>query len=191
MKKGWTTTKLITIGAIAVLRFLIGVVFYTTVLASTGNIFSGLTYGVIGPFFIVFVSLLINQFGAAAIYLLLVNIFTMTLPTILPLFTNLFLIPVKGFSVDGVNLLLAKKHRALSGFVCGFVHNLLDYLMMVIIFFTVGLPSAKNIPSFLISFKWITLLGILLSVLGGISGYLAQVVYNKLSRTSIVKRIQK
>lgn len=189
MKEAWTTTKLIAIGAIAVIRFLLKVLFYTTALTASGSVFSGLTILIIGPFFRVFTALIINQFGAVTTFSILSFLIELPLPVMWPFLVNLIYHPIAGLTTDVLYLALGRNKKLFS-FMGGFTSNAMDMIITISLFFTVGFFGAESVPEFLTTPMWIIAITFLCSILGGFSGYLAFLAHERLKDTGVVKRIQ-
>ncbi len=189
MKKGWTTTKLITVGGLVALKLLVTVFFYTSFLAISGSVFSGISYVLIGPFFTVLVSLIIDQFGSVLIFSILRFIIELPLPSIFPEIVNFVFLLVIGLTIDSFYSKLKAKKQFFS-FLSGFVYNFLNMMILVFLYFTIGVPAAENIPKIFEVPVVIMIITFLISIGGGFSGCLAFLVYGKIKNTSMVKRIQ-
>ncbi len=189
MRKGWTITKLIAVGSIAVVRFLVRILIYITILLTTGNVFAGILALIIAPFFIVFAALIVNQFGTATIFSLISFFIDLPTPSIFPKIVNFFLALVAGLTLDALFLFLRTQKKSFS-FWGGFIFNFAHLPFCIILYFTVGLPGAENIPRFIIEPNWIVTITFLVSILGGIFGLLGYSVYQKIKNTTVVKRIQ-
>jgi hypothetical protein len=144
---------------------------------------------IISPFFIVLAALVADVFGAAILYNLMVFFFMLAVPTIWPQWFNLIAMPLNGLIVDVLKKLLNKSNRLFS-FVGGFVFTLLFILESILLYFTIGLPYTQSFPKFLINPLGLGLISLLFSLIGGLSGYAAFLVYKKLLNTSVIKRIQ-
>jgi hypothetical protein len=190
MKKGWTTTKLVAVGSIAVVRFLVRILIYVSILLATGSVFAGVLALIIAPFFIIFAALIVNQFGAATIFSLISFFVDLPTPSIFPKIVNFFLALVAGLTLDALFLLLRPRKKSFS-FWGGFIFNFAHLPFCIILYFTVGLPGTENIPRFIIEPNWIVSITFLVSILGGIFGLLGYFVYEKIKSTAVVKRIQR
>ncbi len=189
MKKGWTITKLIAVGSIAVVRFLVRVLIYVTILLTTGSVFAGVLALIIAPFFIVFTVLVANQFGTATIFSLMGFFMDLPTPSIFPKIVNFFLALVAGLTLDALFLLLRTRKKTFS-FWGGFIFNFAHLPFCLVLYFTIGLPGTENIPKFIIRPNWIFAITFLVSILGGLFGLLGHFGYEKIKNTSVVKRIQ-
>lgn len=190
MKKGWTTTKLVAIGALGVLYFLVKTIFYISTLSLSGSAFAGVIALIISPFFVILAVLIINRPGTATIFLLLSFLIQLPLPQLFPPLVNLISFLITGLLIDGLSLLLISRNKLLLSFIGGAAYNFINALEVIILYFTIGLAGTKNIPHFLVTSVGLILVVIILSVIGSLSGYAAHSVYKKISITSVVKRIQ-
>ena len=185
----WTTTKLVATGALAVLRFLTAMLLYVPFLVVSGSVLTGVLPLIIGPFFLTLTSLVVSQFGAVTLFLLVTFVLNTTLPQIFPVWANLAVVPIIGFVVDFSYKYLKAKNKVLFSFISGAVYNLIFGSEAIILYFTVGLggtsvPQAIQSPT-----GYITVLVIMILV-GGLTGLLAYWIYQKLAQTNAVKRIQ-
>lgn len=189
MKKGWTITKLMTVGGLVALKFLATIFFYTSFLALSGSVFSGLSYVIIGPFFTILVSLIVDQFGSVLIFSILRFIVEVPLPSMFPEIVNLAFLLISGLTIDSLYSRLKTKKQFFS-FLSGFLYNFFNMLILVFLYFSIGVPAAENIPKFFEIPVVIMIMTFLVSIGGGFSGYLAYLTYGKIKNTSVVKRIQ-
>jgi len=189
MKKGWTTTKLITVGGLVALKLLITIFFYTPFLALSGSVFSGVSVMLIGPFFTILTPLIVEQFGSVLIFSILRFIIELPLPSIFPEIVNLVFLLISGLTIDSFYSRLKTKKQFFS-FLSGFVYNFLSMLILVFLYFSIGVPAAENLPKFFEAPVVIIGMTILVSIIGGLSGCLAFLTYGKIKNTTVVKRIQ-
>lgn len=190
MKKDtkFTTTQLLALGGLAVLKFLVTLIFYTTTLTSTGSLFSGYAAVAVGPFFTVLSVLVVGKFGSALIFNVVRTVLELPLPMIFPPFTNIVLQPLIGIITDVIYRGIREK-KILFSFLGGCIYNLFWMITGLGLFLTVGLSI--SVPPSLITIQWIVLIGLSAVILGGLSGILALFVYKKVKDTSIVVRIQR
>jgi len=190
MKKGWTTTKLIAIGGLVVIKLLVRIFLYTPLLVTTGSVFAGLSIMIISPFFKVLTALIINQVGAVTLFYTLCLFVELPMPMIWPTIVNLIYYPLAGLGVDVIYLFLKDKKRLFS-FVAGFICNFVDAIITILLYFTVGIFGTKGLPGFFTLPIVIVVVAFLISIMGGFSGYLAYLTYGKIKNTSVIKRIQR
>lgn len=190
MKKGWTITKLIAIGAIAVIRFLAKLLIYTSALLVTGSVFAGILALMIGPFFVALVALVINQFGAVTIFTTLGLFIELPLPVIFPKVVNFIVGPLTGILIDVLYISL-KNRRQLFSFLSGFIFNFIQAIVSIVLFFSIGLFGTQNVPKFILTPIGLVTALLLLSLLGGLSGYFAFLINEKLKNTSVIRKIRK
>jgi len=186
-KMSWNTTKLITVGSLSVLKFLLWVpsVF---IFASSGSIFGAAMDLLFMSFFIVLSLLIVQEFGTATIRQSTGMILSLPLPKVLVMPFSLLHV-VRGFIIDLIYLPLRNREK-LMAILIGGIEDFLMVLTIYLVFITIGLPGMESVPDALM-----TPLGLLISFsvifgIGGLSGYLAYVVYQKIKDTSVVRRIQ-
>lgn len=193
MKKGWTTTKLIAVGSIAALQFVITLPIKGTFVGSGNNPLGAIFYLVTGPIFSVVTLLLIQQFGCLTIKSFLETLIGLPFPHVYPFPFFLFLGPITGFILDSL-FYLVKTRKQLSSFIIGGTDSFIEAFWLYLIFITVGYAHAEKLPSLILeSIKIIPQLIFIFAILiaiGSASGYLGYLIYQRIKNTAIVKRIQ-
>jgi hypothetical protein len=189
MKKGWTTTKLIAIGGLAVLRFLVKIIIYTPALMTTGSIFTTILPLLYAPFFNVLVALVINKFGAVTIFSVVCAVIELPLPVVYPKAINLVARIIIGLSIDCL-FYFFRNRKKLFVFLGGFFTNFIELLVGISLIFSIGLLGIQNLPKGLLTPMGIISGTLFISVLGGFLGYIALASYERLKNTTVIKRIQ-
>lgn len=190
MKKGWTTTKLIAICALAVMDFSLWLVLGSAIFWATGSIFGAVISLFLQPFFAVFVALVIKQFGAVTSFEVLRFLVGLPLPSIIPKPINLVMGIFLGFVMDTLSSLLLGKSKKLFSFVGGSIYNFIFSLEIIVLYFSIGLPGTQNVPYFLVRPAGLAACALIIMVIGGLSGHAGFLVYGRLSNTDVIKRIQ-
>jgi len=187
MKKGWTTTKLASIGGLAVLDValkLVGAGFQ----AATGLVgLGGITNGFLTPAMVMFCLLTINQFGAATIMLTLHGILVLPLPISgTPGFLGKVPIQFVGGLLADILYLFLRKNKKRASLIIGGV------LMLYLGFAIVQAGQFFKIPGIEWTAKMFYTPPVLALavIVGAIGGYLGFYIYEKIKNTSVVKRIQ-
>ncbi|MFH2020758.1 MAG: hypothetical protein ABIJ34_05050 [archaeon] len=188
MKK-WTTSQLITIGAIAILQFLSRLFLYSPLLLATGNVFTAIISIMLGPFFAVLIALLIKKRGSVLIYMMLYYFIDLPLPKIYPHVANFILYIAIAISTE-LFFSIIKNKKTFSILSSG-VYNVWVGIIGLVLYFYFGFQGLFKIPDEVYTPIGIILLTILLFFVGSISGFFAYVVYEKIKKTSVVKRIQR
>jgi hypothetical protein len=189
MRKSMSMIKLITIGSIAIIRFIIMVLFYAPLLVSAGALGGG-SFAILGVFFTILTALVIDSFGSVTLYSILVFFIMLPTPTIWPKLLSLILLPLNGIFIDILYSLLGKKKKLFS-LLGGFIYNLILGIESIILFFSIDLPFTDNLPDYLIKPVNLSLILLVLSFIGAITGYFTYIFYKKFSNSSVIKRIQK
>lgn len=190
MTKSWPTTKLVSVGAIAVLSFIVHIAFYYSILVASGSALAGILGLVIGPFFLTLAVLIADQFWAGVFYLLIEYIITLPAPNLLPPLVNLIAVFTIGLPTDFSYKLLSEKHKLIFAFAAGSIYNINYGFGTILIFYTMGLPLTQNLPKFLTSLSAMSAVAGVMVVVGGLCGLASYLVYKKISNTSVVRRIQ-
>ncbi|MFH2020761.1 MAG: hypothetical protein ABIJ34_05065 [archaeon] len=186
-KKKWTTTKLMAIGAIAVLEILIGLlgagITITTGFVAAGGFINALT----GAFMIVFTILVIQTFGAGTIKSLILGIIVLPLPLIVtPGFLPKVLIAFICGLVADITYYVLRKKQKLAVFFTGSLTQLCMALGIFYFGHLFKIPGMEFMSKLLFS-----PLALVYIVLTGLVGLFALKIYEKIKNTSVIKRIQK
>ena len=188
-KKGWNTTKLIVTGSFGVLRFLAYLI-----IISFGSILGPLTI-IFSIFIFAFTSILnwliVRQFGTTTLQTFVEFMLELPLPVLTVVKPAEFLIGlVRSFIIDILFVTLKKKDK-LTAIICGGTYSLFIGILGYAAYLIIGLPQDTAVPAFMLTLYGAIIVNIILFVEGAIGGYLGYVVYKKLEKTNIVKRIQK
>lgn len=186
MTKGWTTTKLIAIGSLAVLQ-IIGVLAGATLNTISGMGIGGIINGFVFCITFVLCSLTIKKFGAAVLMGLLAGILAIPLPILLApgFLPKVFILFAMGLTVDCLLLLPTSNKKFLTIMTGGLVNlvNLLVSVSLAIIFLIPGLANylklTWSLPALVGTF-----------VQGLFSGWFSWLIYQKIKNAAVVKRIQ-
>jgi len=187
MIKGWTTTKLMAVGGLAVLQIILALS-GAVLNAVTGTAIGGIINGfVIGISFIL-CCLIINKFWAATIMGGITGILALSLPVyLLPGFLPKVFLPIgTGLAADVVYS-LTKSNKRISPIITGGIISLVNLLVgigLAVIFVMPGLIQYLEL-----TWSLPALVGAL--VQGLLSGWFAWLIYLKIKGTAVVKRIQR
>ena len=186
-KKGWTLNKLIACGSLGVLSLLLQL----PATALVGFIGIPLIGGLINIFIARTIEsltiLTIDKFGAATLQNLVVGILAIPFlymgpPGFLP---KLIIVLLNGLIID--ILFLFGKNKKISAMLSIGIASLLFGLYYVQIGRYFAIPGIEETAKIFLS--PLMMLGTFMA--GATSGYLGWVIYNKIKKTAIVKRIQK
>lgn len=188
MKRGWTTTQLTAIGALAALNIVISLP-GALVSSLTGSSFAGagINVIVIGLFY-PFVALLFKKVGSVTLWTLIFGILAIPLPIMGP--PGLLLkIPYAifwGILTDITYLIFRRSEKAAAIAISAF--GIGPALILAPLFWKI--LGASQLEKQYSSFSpWYFVLAA--SVVGGLLGYLSYLIYKKIEKNSIVERIQK
>lgn len=189
MKKGWTASKLTVTGSFGVIRFLVYLIF-----ASIGFILGPLTI-VFTIFFFSFTSvlnwLIVRQFGTTTLQTFVEYMLELPLPVFAIIKPAEFLVAlVRSFIIDILFVLLKKSDKIIA-IVCGGTYSLFIGILGYVAYLIIGLPSDSAIPAFILTIYGAIFVLLVLFLEGVIGGYLGYIVYQKIKKTAVVKRIQK
>lgn len=189
MKKGWTTTKLITVGSLGVLNLVISLFGGGITIVTGIPGMSGAINGFIGAIITVFAVFLIPSFGVVTIMYTIYSILALPLPLMgTPgFFPKILLGFTVGLIVD-ICLLLSRKNKWLVIISASFVSQYATGLGIYLLGVYFGLPGIEKLRKFVFLPIPILILGGAL-LMGGF-GYLGFLLYKKLENTALVKRIQ-
>jgi len=187
MKKGWTTTKLASIGGLAVLDVVLRLM-GAGIQAVTGFVGAG---GIINSFLTPIMAMIclfvIDQFGAATVMFTVLGILELPFPlTGTPgFFPKVFVLTIAGIIADTMYFFL-KRDKKVSSLIIGSV------LTLYLAFAIVGVGRLFKLPGIgwtakMFHSPFVLLLSVLIGALGGYFGY---IIYGKIKNTSVVKRIQ-
>ena len=188
MKKGWTITKLVTVGSIGALRVLVWLPFVVISGASANPISMIFSF-----FFYSFISILsmliVRQLGTLTLQTFVEYTLELPLPNMIfkPLVYALAFI--RSLIVDFIFQKL-NKNRISTSIICGVMNSFLLYILTYISYMIMNIPGASQIPSSLLTPVIASVLIGVVMLLGGLGGYLGWLTYQKIKNTSVVIRIQ-
>ncbi|MBI4099586.1 hypothetical protein HY440_01120 [Candidatus Microgenomates bacterium] len=187
MKKGWTTTKLIATGSLAILSLVLSLAGASlTVLTGLPGA-SGAINAFTSAVLTVFAVFLIREFGTATLMGFVFSVLSLPLPLegTVGFLPKLLIGPLVGLMADLLFLLL-KKRPWLAAISIGFVSQYLTGLLIYLLGSLFPIPGIDRLRPLILS--PLTVIGTF--VLMGGFGYLGYRLYTKLEDTSLVKRIQ-
>lgn len=185
MKKGWTTTKLIATGSLAVLDLILSLLGVSIVVV-TGIPLSGVINAIVGPTMIVLTCLVINKFGAATIMLSIGSVLSISLPVLGAAgFWPKIVVSFVGGLISDVVYLVMKRNKLVTSIGVGAVSEI--YFPSAVI----AAGRIFNMPGVEAAMNFLSPLVLVGAVIGGtIGGYLGYLIYQKIKNTAVVKRIQ-
>lgn len=187
MKKSWTPTQLIALGALAALY---------VVLSIPGAVLAGITgipmFSAIGNIVIIgimypLLALLFKRIGAVTLWAFIVGMLFIPFPLAGPpgFLLKVVYITFWGVVAD-ITYLFFRRSEKLSAIAIGAIQIGLGVPLTILIWTLLGAPElAKQAVVF--SGTVFIFAGF---IAGGVLGYIAYLIYNKLKNTTIVKRIQ-
>ena len=183
----WSITKLVAIGALAVVDLAMG--------ATAGGIqaaigvpgSAGIIMIFLGPMILVFCGLLIRRFGAVTIMLLIYSTLALPLPVAgTPGFLPKILIGlVSGLATDTVFLLLRNRKRAAS-IVIGAINPPIFQFLILGFGVLLSVPGTQSLAKVLLSPITVPVI----AVVGALGGYTGYMTFGRLKTTGVVLRIQ-
>lgn len=193
MKRGWTTTKLIAVGSLAALQFVITLPIRGLVAATGTNPLAGIFYLISGPIFSVLTLFLIPNFGSVTLKNVLETLVGVPFPKLYPVPFCFLMGPVTGFILDSL-FCFVKQRKKLASLVVGGIDSFFESFFLYLIFITVGYAHAEKLPSLILESikiipRLIFIFGILFAIGAG-SGYLGYLIFQKIKGTTVVRRIQ-
>lgn len=194
MKKGWTTTKLVAVGSLAALHFVISLPIRGVYVGGGGNPLGGIFYLIVDPIIHVITLLLIQQFGCLTIKSFFTTLLSLPFPHVYPFPFFLLFGPVDKLILDSLYYFLKQKRRLFS-IIIGGMNSFIEVLILYLIYVTVGYAGAEKLPKILLEsveiFGRLMIIFIIAFCVGAISGYSGYLIYQKIENTTIVKRIQR
>ncbi len=188
MMKGLTTTKLIAIGGIATLDFLIGVFASLITIYSGIPLMSGAITAIVGSILSVVCLLMVDTFGTFTVYQLIYT--SLALTTFIwgpPGFLPKVLIGLSiGISVDITYHYLKNINKNFSLVLSVLILNLFGTILFVTFAKILGVPGAEKTAVFISSPIYIFAF-VLVALF---DAWAAIKIFNKIKDTSVVKRIQ-
>jgi ABC-type thiamin/hydroxymethylpyrimidine transport system permease subunit len=187
MIKGWTTTRLITAGSLGVFSFVLQLP-ASAITATTGVPLTGGFINVfIGPAMDSLTPLVVPVFGAATIQRIVLGLLAFPIALAGPpgFFPKVALFLIQGLIVDFVFMILRtrKKSAAIIASAVSAVYLIFALVFIGKLFSIPGIAQTARI--FL---SPLLLIGTLAA--GGVSGFLAWFIYQRIKNTAIIRRIQ-
>lgn len=188
MKKGWTTTKLMASGSLAVLDVILELMASVITLVTGIAMASGVLTIFIRPLLVVNCLLLVDGFGAAFIFMIINSILTLPLalsgpPGFLP---KIPILVGLGLIQDLLYLILKRYNRQIAALVIGGVDAVYSAFAVILVGRLLNVPGIDKVATFLPLPLFIAVL----FSMGAIGGYLGYLVYQKIKGTAVVRRIQ-
>ncbi len=187
MKKGWTITKLITVGAFGVLRVFLWVPF-SAIFVTTGNYFVLIISLFLFSFISVFSLLVIRQFGTLTIQTFIEYMLELPIPSVVFKPLGIVLALIRSLIVDAIFYFLRKKEK-LASLVSGGTNGYFLALFAFLTYLLLDIPGAENVPPIFFGPVGVILTLVIFPV-GMAGGYLGYLIYQKIKNTTVVKRIQ-
>jgi len=183
----WNLYKLISIGSLGAL-WAISNILGAAVSAITGILGAG---GLINTFFggmlLAFCCLLVRKFGSATIAAFVFSIIALPLPVLgTPGFFPKLIIGISTGLICDIIYLLLKKNERISAVAVGVGQEVVIAFEVVGFGLLFSIPGIEKAAKLLFSTPAI----FILSLIGGIGGYVGYIAFNKLRNTAVVRRIQ-
>lgn len=188
MLKNWKTTKLIAIGGLASLEFVVHIL-ASVITATTGIMMaSGAITAIVGPLLLSLCLLTVDRFGAGFVYLTLVGILDLPLaisgpPGFLP---KIPIFMSMGFIADLLYKIFKNRSKLTAVSIVGGFNNVYLVLAVIAAGLLIGIPGIEEVATLVP----LPILIVALFVVGAISGYFGYLIYQKIKNTSVVRRIQ-
>lgn len=183
----WSIKKLMVIGSLAVV-YTIAVLGSSGITVATGIPgASGAINALVGAVMLALCCLLLKQFGSAAIMGFVYGILALPLPVLgMPGFIPKIAIATSAGIVADVIYGLFKKNEKIAAISLGAVTSVLIGFEVVGLGFLFSLPGIDKLAAIYISPIVIPIT----AILGGIGGFIGYVIYKKLEKTTVVRKIQ-
>jgi len=187
MKKGWTTTKLMAVGGLAVLEIvveLLGASLQTIVGIPLGG---GPIYIFTSAIFVMICLLVIDELGAATLMRFVLGILSIPLPsTGMPGFVPKVAIFLGAGIIADLLYSVLKRHKTAASLTIGAQDSVYYGLAIIWLGRLFSLPGIEASAELFLS--PLPIIGV--SALGALGGYLGYLAYQKIKDTAVVKRIQ-
>lgn len=183
---GWTTTKLVAVGALAALRIILSLPGMTLAALTGSSIMQGfINFPIIGITWAI-VPLIVRKFGALTLWSVIVSIIAIPLPfwgppgAVIKVFYGLFY----GVAGDVIFFALRKNERLAAFFVAGFngMFPVIDWFLWNLL----NLPGEAALAKVFLN----PLLIIMFVLIDGMFGIVGWFIYSRLRHTSVIQRIQ-
>lgn len=183
MKRRWTLTKLIAAGSLAAMNLVLAILM-AVVSAFVGVPLIG---GFINMAVLIITLLVIDQFGAAAIYMTILGILLLPLPISgIPGFVpKVALLGLGGLLADTIYLFL-KKRKFLASMVVGGIEVPIAWILLLRVGRLFGMSGLEHFEKI-----FHTKIGITGAVVAGSTGgALGYLIYYKIKDSAVIRRIQ-
>lgn len=187
MKKGWTTTKLIAIGALSALFIVLNLPGAVAASITGLPIFSGIINIIVIGIAYPLVALIIRKPGSVTLWTLVNAIIALPLPIAAPpgFIAKVPYLVSWGLIADVTYLIFEKSDKKVA-IMISIVQVGLGGPIAVFLWTLLGAPELASQVS-----KFTSLVSIIIaSILGGVLGLLAFKIYTEIKNTGVIKRIQ-
>lgn len=188
MLKNWTTRKLMAIGGLAALDFIVHVMASVLTITSGIVMASGTITAIVGPLLLSLCLLTVDRFGAGFVFLTLVGILDLPLaiagpPGFLP---KILIFMSMGLIADLLYAVFKKRSKLLAVSIVGGLDDIYLTFTVIVVGLSLGIPGVEKT----VSLVPLPIFTIMLFTVGIVSGYAGYLIYQKIENTSVVKRIQ-
>lgn len=186
MKKGWTTTKLMAAGSLAVLTIILQLLGSSLTVVTGIPLASAAINILVAPAVMIICLLVIDQSGAATIMYIVVGILSLPLPLggIPGFLPKVPIAIVEGVIADVLYSLLRQNKRIVS-LVIGSMTMLYAGVVTVELGRLFDVPGIEQTANLLYS-----PLVVPITLMAALGGFLGWLIYSRIKNTAVIKRIQ-